>query len=264
VVAIVRDSFYKQGVLASLRVMDHERSGEVISTLHYEQIDSLKICGEVGKILLSEEGIQMRVRDFETIEGNKSLGDVIINAYLHLICEHYSITSGTKIARIESFVARRIVDSHYDPCIAKAPISRRSLFEYDLVLVPIEKCLNWCLVVVDIRDKILFLYDCNHVKRSYYLDAILDHMDACHRYHYGQPLKKDEWIGLVKTRAGRTKHYKNEIDSGVFVCAYAEHISADCKLKFFHEFTRHYREKIFVSLFNKSIWMPKSSEFVSS
>jgi len=50
VVAIVRDSFYKQGVLASLRVMDHERSGEVISTLHYEQIDSLKICGEVGKM----------------------------------------------------------------------------------------------------------------------------------------------------------------------------------------------------------------------
>ena len=214
---------------------------------------------EESKVIVTNDGLELTVKDLRTVRGSEWLNDVAINAYIDIVCRHYSLATRTSITHIDPVIFCAILKSGVTSPLAKSVVAQTNMFDYDLVIVPVFKPAHWCLSTVHLNEKRITYYDSLGGCQANCCDTLLDLLSACHEHYYGKQLKRDKWKCVDTYMHKEVPRQKNLNDCGAFVCAYAEYISAGHALEFKQSDMGQFRRKIIISLITNSIIKPLPS-----
>ncbi|XP_043282359.1 sentrin-specific protease 1-like [Venturia canescens] len=115
------------------------------------------------------------------------------------------------------------------------------IFLFDLILVPVHLGNHWCLIVIRMNEKEIHYYDSLKGDRTRYLDSMLKYLVAEAKEKKRKEIIPQEWKLTIKKEI---PVQENNYDCGVFVCTYAEHITADRIMKFSQKEMANLRIKI--------------------
>jgi len=188
---------------------------------------------DLEKVVANNGRFELRVSDFKTLMGREWLNDVVLNAYMYLICLYYSTKSQKKIDHIDSLIFEQVLRPGVGSSIAGELITKhQNIFEKDFIVIPVHRRHHWCLATIDVTEKSATYYDSLRGTQGGSFDTILSLLDTCHVHHYKKPFNKELWTCTDTLDDDTIPRQTNCDDCGVFVCAYAEHILAECKCEF--------------------------------
>lgn len=177
----------------------------------------------------------------ETLEENNLLNDNIINSYLYLLM--IRSRDNLKLPKIYCF------DTYFYPKLVEYGhsgvdqwTSNVNIFIYSFIFIPvrIEKH-HRALVVINMRQKIIFLYDSSKRKNQKPIERILRYMHKESLAKRKKPLTCSDW--KQRLVPNNPKHV-NGLDCGVFLCLNAEFISRNLFPDYKPEDITYYRYRI--------------------
>lgn len=100
---------------------------------------------------------RVTVADIKSLKSSKWLNDQVINSYFDLIFERAKANEGKypSVFRFSTFFYNQFLTGGYKS------VERwgKNIFKYDLVLIPVNPGQHWTLVVVNMKERTVQLYD---------------------------------------------------------------------------------------------------------
>lgn len=153
------------------------------------------------------------------------LNDNIINSYLKLICERSRVQDGwPSVHAMDTFFLLALFkDGKYNYDHVRRWTKNTDIFQFDLILVPIQLPAHWSMAIIDMRTKTITYYDSlggyNDAVPSILIQYLKDeHLDK----------KNLEYNTIMRKKSVRRTtipQQENGHDCGVFACMYAEYIT---------------------------------------
>ncbi|KAG0164513.1 SUMO1 sentrin specific peptidase 1 [Apophysomyces sp. BC1034] len=124
------------------------------------------------------------------------------------------------------------------------------IFAKDLVFVPINQSYHWTLGVIDMKKKLVEIYDSMGGGHDYNIKLLLKYLSEEHMDKKKAPLDMSEWKSNVPKDIPRQK---NMSDCGVFTCTFAEHLSRQQEFDFTQEDMITIRRRMVLDIIQKKL-----------
>lgn len=196
-----------------------------LPTLPNEVVAVIEECFSKRRddLIVEENGIEIRVKDLETLKGNNWLNDEIINFYFQLI-QRRSIANkeqtNVKVYCFNTFFYKRLKEGGHK--VLKRWTKKVDLFSLDLILIPVHLEVHWTLASISIENCTINYYDSMNGNNRECLQLLLEYLRDERKDKKGDILDTSKWTcNIVK----EIPQQENGSDCGVFTCKYAERLS---------------------------------------
>ncbi|XP_034944425.1 sentrin-specific protease 1-like [Chelonus insularis] len=215
-------------------------------------LDDYKDClGPDDTLIKTKVKISIYVRDLKTLYPPTWLNDQIINVYFEMIAER----GAPSIYACNTFFFQQLVRGGYTS--VKSWTKKVRIFSMRMMMVPIHLGAHWCLAVVNFEDQSIIYYDSQYGKNDPCLQALLDYLCEEHLAVEKKPLDRTLWT--LHHAKGIPRQF-NGYDCGVFVCAYAEHISRGEPLNFSAKDMYNIRGQILDEIISNVLHFPSNTK----
>ena len=170
--------------------------------------------------ILSNNYLEMRRRDYRSLEGKNYLNDKIIDEYLQLIRQRNVREGRQKVYSLTTHAYTWLEQDYNHNFSQVARWFTENIEDIDLILAPIHRADHWSLVAVDLGKEVLSYYDSIYGsrKRSNGPKMIKKFLEQ-----YCQ--SKGKSVKLKVKIIDNAPLQGNGYDCGVFVCQNAEKIA---------------------------------------
>ncbi|XP_043271224.1 sentrin-specific protease 1-like [Venturia canescens] len=195
-----------------------------------KEIDEIKKEGE-AESKQKQTKLVMRIseRDLMTLDNDNWLNDEVVNCYLQLIAQRGNMSQNKykTVYAMDTYFFPRLHINGYSAI--KRWTKKLNVFAFQIILVPINLGNHWCLSIIDLEKKRIRHFDSFTRENPRYFETLLEYMQQEAVGKNVRPIIRDEW--KLKTEKDIPKQ-NNGNDCGVFMCTYAEYVTADREMNF--------------------------------
>ncbi|KAK3931993.1 Sentrin-specific protease 1 [Frankliniella fusca] len=192
---------------------DGWKLSRTISKEDQDLIDHFLEGSPIDKIPETLFNMTVLVMDLESLKPGELVNDVVINYYLALV----SSESTRSIFALSTFFFLDLTEKGYE--CAKKHTQKKDFFNFDLVLVPIHKNMNyWVLAVIDMVERKIRYYDSMNGQYIHCPSILLKFLEQ--EYETRNNAKLEDFLWSAQHM--EVPKQDNGCDCGVFVCKYAE------------------------------------------
>lgn len=171
---------------------------------------------------------QCTPEDLRKLNGLNWLNDEVINYYLQLIQQRaLDDTNLPSVYSFNTFLFPRLQDQGHAG--VKRWTRKVNIFNFDILLVPIHLGVHWCMVIVDMRKKVVRYLDSMGGSNPQCRRVILEYLKKEHIAKFDQSLPSD-WT--TESCSAFIPQQLNSSDCGVFALKFADYLSRDLSIGF--------------------------------
>ncbi|KAI9260741.1 hypothetical protein BDA99DRAFT_439783 [Phascolomyces articulosus] len=187
--------------------------------------------------------------DIQKLHPGTWLNDEIINFYMELIAvRSQSDENLPNVHCYSTFFCSTLRDQGYAK--VRRWTKRIDIFAKDLLFVPINYAYHWTLGMIDMKKKIITIYDSMGGPHAPTLKLLIKYLAEEHQDKKKQPLDMSGW----KTYDAKgIPLQQNMSDCGVFTCTFAERLSRYHELDFSQDDMDLIRKRMVLSIAKKEI-----------
>lgn len=173
-------------------------------------------------------GSQVKGADIQSLVGEEWLNDSVIEAYLQMIVSRSGKNGLPSIHTFLTFFYPKLAARGYKEV---SDWSRKSdIFAFDLVFIPVFTSSHWSIIIVDMGRLSITHYDSkfNSLRSEVCLKNIQNYLKSEYES------KKSCHLGIEFSTSALSwiPQQKNNVDCGVFMCQFAEHVSRGASFTF--------------------------------
>lgn len=236
--------------------------------INYKLINSTQSSlsfNTLSEVIIQKFGLIITRKDLLTLVDLNWLNDQVVNFYMELLIERSLESNYPNLYAMSSLFYPKLQCSGF--ASVKNWTKKIDLFSQSLVFFPIHLGIHWCLALVDFTTKEIKYYDSMGADNKHCLQTLLLYISNEYLHKKGQVFDSSNWSFLtVKNIPQQT----NTSDCGVFLCAYAECLSAGKDFNFSQENMAFIRKKIMCEIsamsfiyFTQDLWSKqKPKQFV--
>ena len=189
----------------------------------------------------------LRKADYHTLSGSKWLNDAVIDAYLALIVARAKGVAGLpKSYSLGTHFATKLQATQGEYSAVERWTKRVSIFEYDLVFIPVNVGRHWSLAVIDFQNNTIGYYDSYGSESTAFSEILLAWLQEENNAKRGP--NAPELSMCCVAHGSATPQQLNGFDCGVFVCMTANCIAAARPLSFSRDDMRYVRARMALEL----------------
>ncbi|TKC45736.1 hypothetical protein EI555_001804, partial [Monodon monoceros] len=196
------------------------------------------------EILNSAFKLRITRGDIQTLKNYHWLNDEVINFYMNLLVERNKKQGYLALYAFSTFFYPKLKSGCYQA--VKRWTKGVSLFEQELILVPIHWKVHWSLVVTDLRKTCLKYLDSMGQKGHRICEILLQYLQDESKTKRNIDLNVLEWTHY-HMKAHEIPQQLNGSDCGMFTCKYADYISRDKPIIFTQHQMPLFRKKMVLS-----------------
>jgi len=176
-------------------------------------------------------GTRLENEDWQTLRNGELLNGAIIDSYLNLIKNSSQKECSIKVYPISSFFYSAWISGgqrnpQSGPAKVKRWVRNINLFEYDIVLFPINNNNHWSIVAVDFKHLLVTYFDSleyghgapSQLKANRYVQPVRDLIESEALKHLGM----EKYFDRFKFSIQNEPDQLNGIDCGLFLCQFAK------------------------------------------
>ncbi|CAF3819798.1 unnamed protein product, partial [Rotaria magnacalcarata] len=191
-------------------------------------------------------------KDICTLRGLTWLNDEVVNFYLALVARESGTPGNLRVYAFSTFFFSKLTKdgpthASWDRWMRRANIT---LFDYDLILIPIHQGNHWALTTIDFRSRCIGYYDSLGNTDDMCLGriyAFVEHMYATKRQICPMP---DGWrvqpMNMIPEQA-------NGSDCGVFACQFGKYLAREWPLDFTQAQMPQFRLQMIYEIYTKQL-----------
>ncbi|CAM4970726.1 unnamed protein product [Rotaria socialis] len=191
-------------------------------------------------------------KDIRTLRGLTWLNDEVVNFYLALVARESGTPGNLRVYAFSTFFCSKLTKdgpthTSWDRWMRRANIT---LFDYDLILIPIHQGNHWALTTIDFRSRCIGYYDSLGSTDDMCLGriyAFVEHMYATKRQISPMP---DGWrvqaMHMIPEQA-------NGSDCGVFACQFGKYLAREWPLDFTQAQMPQFRLQMIYEIYTKQL-----------
>lgn len=208
---------------------------------------------KIDEIVVSAFGLHLRVSDMNTLKEGIWIDDEVINMYMNLLIDRGTQPGYPEVYAYNTFFysEKLIIGGHFS---VRRWTRHVDIFAKEFLVIPIMLDRNhWALVIININKKEIIFYDSLYKCKETCINTInnlKDYLKKEYLYKKQKHLNFDDWICGA---ADNIPLQKNGIDCGVFLCVYAEYVTANKTFNFSQNDMTYFRKKIFKDIIKKRI-----------
>ncbi|XP_015782962.1 sentrin-specific protease 2 [Tetranychus urticae] len=214
------------------------------------------------ELIVEENGVEVRVKDLETLKGTCWLNDEIINFYFQLIQKRSTNNrdnGSLKVYCFNTFFYKRLTEGGHKAL--RRWTKKVDLFSYDLILIPVHLEVHWTLAAISMRDSTIKYYDSMAGNNRECLQFLLKYLEDELKDKKQQVLDASKWTCTI---VKGIPQQENGSDCGVFTCKYAERLSLDKPFDFSQKNIPYIRQKMIYEISQKELLMDKLQDSSSN
>lgn len=238
----------KVAVLAAEKKLltDQERGREMDQILDItedmeKEIENALGPGPQEEILSSRFKLQISRGDIQTLENGQWLNDEVINFYMNLLVERNENQGYPALHVFNAFFYAKLKHSGYSS--VKRWTRGISLFEKELILLPIHQRVHWSLVVIDLRKRSIVYLDSMGQTGKSICETIFQYLQNESKTRRNIELDPLEWKQYSMT-SEEIPLQLNGSDCGMFTCKYADYIARDQPVTFSQQHMPTFRKRM--------------------
>nr|XP_019814019.1 PREDICTED: sentrin-specific protease 2 isoform X3 [Bos indicus] len=185
--------------------------------------------GPQDEILSSAFKLRITRGDIQTLRNYHWLNDEVINFYMNLLVERNKRQGYPALYAFSTFFYPKLKSGGYQA--VKRWTKGVSLFEQELILVPIHRKVHWSLVAIDLRKRCLKYLDSMGQKGHRICEILLQYLQDESKTKRNIDLNLLEWTHY-SMKPQEIPQQLNGSDCGMFTCKYADYISRDKPITF--------------------------------
>ncbi|XP_075412284.1 sentrin-specific protease 2 isoform X1 [Tenrec ecaudatus] len=197
--------------------------------------------GSQDEVLSSAFKLRITRADIQTLRNYHWLNDEVINFYMNLLVERNKKQGYPALHAFSTFFYPKLRSGGYQA--VKRWTKGVSLFEQELILVPIHRKVHWSLVVIDLRKKCLKYLDSMGQKGHRICEILLQYLQDESKTKRNIDLNLLEWTHYT-LKPHEIPQQLNGSDCGMFTCKYADYISRDKPITFTQHQMPLFRKKM--------------------
>ena len=206
---------------------------------------------KINEMILADQfNIKLKLSDLNRLRGLSWLNDEIINFYLEMIMARSAQHDNwPKCYAMNTFFLGKLQKDGY-PAV-KRWTKKVDIFSYDKIFIPVNSLNNshWCLAVVDMKKKGIYIYDSMGGNHNQVLKILLQYLKKELMEKKGSTDIGNFTLENVKGIAMQA----NSSDCGIFTLRYAEHISRNANITFSQEDIPNLRRVMIYEILSKTI-----------
>ncbi|CAF0745604.1 unnamed protein product [Adineta ricciae] len=191
-------------------------------------------------------------KDIRTLRGLTWLNDEVVNFYLALVARESGTQGNLRVYAFSTFFYSKLskdgpTHTSWDRWMRRGNIT---LFDYDLILIPIHQGNHWTLTTIDFRSRCIGYYDSLGGTDDMCLGrvyAFVEHMYATKRQISPMP---DGWrvqpMNMIPEQA-------NGSDCGVFACQFGKYLAREWPLDFTQAQMPQFRLQMIFEIYTKEL-----------
>ncbi|KAJ1921196.1 SUMO1 sentrin specific peptidase 1 [Mycoemilia scoparia] len=203
-----------------------------------------------SSVVTEKFNIQVTGDDLSTLENGNWLNDEVINFYMQLIVER-SKDSSKELPSIHAF------NTFFYTKLSKEGYSRVrrwtrkvSIFEKDIIIVPVHLGVHWCLAAIWPKEKKINYYDSMGGTNTHCLEILLDYLGNETKDKLKKPFDADHWVTSCPKDIPMQA---NGYDCGVFSCTFAEYLTRRLEFTFSQKNMIYIRKKMMLEIIKQSL-----------
>uniref|UniRef100_A0A452F5C3 SUMO specific peptidase 2 n=1 Tax=Capra hircus TaxID=9925 RepID=A0A452F5C3_CAPHI len=197
--------------------------------------------GPQDEILSSAFKLRITRGDIQTLRNYHWLNDEVINFYMNLLVERNKRQGYPALYAFSTFFYPKLKSGGYQA--VKRWTKGVSLFEQELILVPIHRKVHWSLVAIDLRKRCLKYLDSMGQKGHRICEILLQYLQDESKTKRNIDLNLLEWTHY-SMKPQEIPQQLNGSDCGMFTCKYADYISRDKPITFTQHQMPLFRKKM--------------------
>ncbi|XP_065798346.1 sentrin-specific protease 2 isoform X3 [Muntiacus reevesi] len=197
--------------------------------------------GPQDEILSSAFKLRITRGDIQTLRNYHWLNDEVINFYMNLLMERNKRQGYPALYAFSTFFYPKLKSGGYQA--VKRWTKGVSLFEQELILVPIHRKVHWSLVAIDLRKRCLKYLDSMGQKGHRICEILLQYLQDESKTKRNIDLNLLEWTHY-SMKPHEIPQQLNGSDCGMFTCKYADYISRDKPITFTQHQMPLFRKKM--------------------
>ncbi|KAI8975734.1 hypothetical protein BDF20DRAFT_914598 [Mycotypha africana] len=243
---------YKDGFQQKLKKLLEKPKVPAVIPLTEEEnliVDKLFKGGQSG-IIAEMRTARVTFKDIYKLYPETWLNDEIINFYFELLADRSGKTDNIPaIHCFNTFFYSTLRDSGYQK--VRRWTKRVDVFAKDLLFVPINQSYHWILGVMDMKRKVVSVYDSLGGTHNHILDTFLSYLQEEHIDKKKTELDITEWRKEMPTNIPQQG---NMSDCGAFTCTFAERLSRQMPFDFSQKDMTTIRRRIALNIAKKAIF----------
>jgi sentrin-specific protease 1 len=199
---------------------------------------------EGAEVLLTTGGnhrVEVLREHMQTLTEVTWLNDVVINAYLGLLtARSQQDVQLPKLWTFNSFFYKKLKDESYEGVTKWTKhLPGKGIFDYDLIILPINNPGHWTCGAINFRQKRIEYYDSTGGTAGPFFSLMRGYLKKEARKR-GVPFNPGEWTNYIPKDI---PHQDNHFDCGLFTVRYAEYLSREAPFTFTQQDIPYLRER---------------------